>query len=307
MTGASHLRKDFLSVGDITAQDLDEIFRITDKLKKNPYNKALENKVVVLLFEKPSTRTRLSFEAGVSHMGGKPIYVDATTTQMSRGETVEDTAKTVERFSDAIVARVYKHETLVGLAGHSRNPVVNALSNLEHPCQALADLYTIKERSRDLRNEKVAFIGDGNNVCNSLMLICALAGVEFAAATPVSHRPDANAVAAAKKMGGDRIQLVEEPAVAVRDASFVYTDVFVSMGDEAQRQERLRTFVPRYQVNEALMMKARDKALFMHCLPAHRGEEVTAEVMDGQRSIVFDQAENRMHVQKALLTLLLSG
>lgn len=139
------------------------------------------------------------------------------------------------------------------------------------------------------------------------MLICALAGVEFAAATPVSHRPDANAVAAAKKMGGDRIQLVEEPAVAVRDASFVYTDVFVSMGDEAQRQERLRTFVPRYQVNEALMMKARDKALFMHCLPAHRGEEVTAEVMDGQRSIVFDQAENRMHVQKALLTLLLSG
>jgi ornithine carbamoyltransferase len=299
------MKKDFLSMADLSSLEVEELFKLTDRLKKSPYNHSLQDKVIVLFFEKPSTRTRISFEAGISHLGGKSIYVDATTTQMSRGETVEDTARTVGRFVDAIVARVYRHETLVRLAENSRVPVVNALSDLEHPCQALADLYTMRERVGDLSMVKVAFVGDGNNVCNSLMLGSAIAGNRFAAATPARYAPDMNVITQAKKSGGNRIELVTEPEEAVKDASFVYTDVFVSMGDEAERTQRLKAFLPKYQVNEVLMAKARNGAFFMHCLPAHRGEEVTAEVIDGPRSIVFDQAENRMHVQKALLTMLL--
>ncbi|MDG6939843.1 MAG: ornithine carbamoyltransferase [Nitrososphaerota archaeon] len=295
------MEKDFLSIADMTRHDMAEIFAIASRLRHYKYGRQLENKTIALLFEKPSTRTRLSFEAGIIHLGGSPIYMDASSTQISRGETVEDTARTMERFVDGVVARVFKHETLVGLAGRSRLPVINALSDLEHPCQVLADLFTIKEKKGDLERQKVAFVGDGNNVCNSLILGCAIAGAGISVAVPESHRPNDKVVSMAKKIAGDRVEVVTEPDEAVRDASVVYTDVFVSMGDEATRERRLQEFVPKYQVTERLMSMAKGDSIFMHCLPAHRGEEVQAEVIDGGRSVVFDQAENRLHVQKALL------
>ena len=300
------MKKDFLSVGDLNKKEIEHLFQVTKELKRKPYSTPLKNKTIVLLFEKASTRTRLSFEAGIGHLAGKAIYVDASTSQLARGETVEDTARVMERFVDGIVARVYKHEMLVGLARNSDIPVINALSDLEHPCQALADIFTVLEKAGTLKRQKVAFIGDGNNVCNSLMLCCAILGVEFAAATPLGYRPNAEILARAKKLAGEKIQIYDDPTKAVNDASFVYTDVFVSMGNEAEKAERLKTFVPKYQVTSELMGKARKGALFMHCLPAHRGQEVAADVIDGRSSIVFDQAENRMHTQNALLKMLYS-
>ena len=298
------MQKDFLSIGDVSKKQMEKLFKITKELKRKPYGVALKNKTIVLLFEKPSTRTRLSFEAGIGHLGGSPIYVDASSTQLSRGETVEDTGRTMERFVDGIVARVYKHETLAGLAKNTSIPVVNALSDIEHPCQTLADLFTMLEKAGSFRNQKIAFVGDGDNVCNSLMLGCAILGVEFAAATPPKFKPSASILARAKEIAGDKIQVFDDPVKAVNDATFVYTDVFVSMGDEAQKEERLKVFVPAYQVTRELMGRAKKGALFMHCLPAHRGQEVAGDVIDGKSSVVFDQAENRMHVQKALLTML---
>ncbi len=300
------MKKDFLSVCDLSKGEIERLFEITRKLKRKPYGRALEGKTIVLLFEKSSTRTRLSFEAGIGHLGGMPIYVDASTSQLARGETVEDTGRVMERFVDGIVARVYKHEMLVGLAKSSNIPVINALSDLEHPCQALGDLYTVLEKAGTFKDQKVAFVGDGDNVCNSLMLGCATLGIDFAAATPSKYRPNAELVAKAKKMAGKGIQLFDDPVKAVDGATFVYTDVFVSMGDEAEKEERLKVFVPKYQVTKDLMGHARKGAKFMHCLPAHRGQEVAGDVIDGKASIVFDQAENRMHTQKALLKMLYS-
>jgi ornithine carbamoyltransferase len=300
------MKKDFLSVGDLSREEMEKLFRITRVLKRRPDGSALKDKSIVLLFEKASTRTRLSFEAGIGHMGGKSIYVDASTSQLARGETVEDTGRVMERFVDGIVARVYKHEMLVGLAKNSRIPVVNALSDLEHPCQALADLFTVLEKAGSFKDQKVAFIGDGDNVCNSLMLGCAILGVEFSAATPSGYRPNAEILARAKKLAGSKIQVFDDPVKAVDDASFVYTDVFISMGNEAEKEERLKIFVPKYQVTGELMRHARKGVLFMHCLPAHRGQEVAADVIDGKSSIVFDQAENRMHTQNALLKMIYS-
>jgi ornithine carbamoyltransferase len=298
------MKKDFLSAGDLTRKEMEGLFRIAKELKRRPHNSILKDKTIVLLFEKASTRTRLSFEAGIGNLGGRPIYVDASTSQLARGETIEDTGHVMERFVDGIVARVYRHDTLVGLARSSHVPVINALSDLEHPCQALADLFTVLEKAGSFKGQKVAFIGDGDNVCNSLMLSCAILGVEFAAATPPKYRPNASIIAKAKKLAGESIQIHSDPVKAVNDATFVYTDVFVSMGNEAEREQRLKVFVPDYQVTRRLMGQARKGALFMHCLPAHRGQEVEADVIDGKKSIVFDQAENRMHTQNALLQML---
>jgi ornithine carbamoyltransferase len=300
------MKKDFLSVGDLSRKEMEKLFQIAKELKRKPYGTTLKDKTIVLLFEKASTRTRLSFEAGIGHLGGKSIYVDASTSQLARGETIEDTGRVMERFVDGIVARVYKHEMLVGLAKNSRIPVINALSDLEHPCQAIADLFTVLEKAGSFKDQKIAFIGDGDNVCNSLMLGCAILGVEFSAATPPGYKPNAAILAKAKKLAGSKIQVFDDPVKAVNDASFVYTDVFVSMGNEAEKEERLKIFVPKYQVTRELMSHARKGALFMHCLPAHRGQEVAADVIDGKSSIVFDQAENRMHTQNALLKMLYS-
>jgi ornithine carbamoyltransferase len=295
------LEKDFLSILDLTRHDINELFAIGARLKVHKFGRQLEDKVIALLFEKPSTRTRLSFEAGIRQLGGGTVYLDAVTTQLSRGESIEDTARTFERFVDGVVARVNRHETLEKLATHSRIPVINALSDLEHPCQVISDLFTIREKKGRLEEQKVAYVGDGNNVCNSLILACAIMGVKISIATPEEFRPRREILDSVKKIAEDKVSVLTDPEDAVKDASVVYTDVFVSMGDESSRERRLKAFLPKYQVTQGLMSKARPDAVFMHCLPAHRGEEVQAEVIDGSKSIVFDQAENRLHLQKALL------
>ncbi len=288
-------------MADLTKHDIAEIMAIASRLKRYKYSRQLENRTIALLFEKPSTRTRLSFEAGIIQLGGSPIYMDASTTQLSRGESLEDTAKMFERFVDGVVARVYKHETLVTLATKSRIPVINALSNLEHPCQILSDLFTIREKKGSLENQKIAYVGDGNNVCNSLILGSAIAGCNIAVATPDKYKPNNNIVELAKRISPEGVKIMNNPYDAVSGATVVYTDVFVSMGDEASKEERLKEFLPKYQVTKKLMSYAQKDAIFMHCLPAHRGEEVEADVIDGPQSVVLDQAENRLHVQKALL------
>ena len=299
------MKKDFLSATDLTREEVSEIFKLSRKLKEEPLGEQLKGKVFALLFEKPSTRTRMSFEAGIAHLGGSPIYVDASTTQLARGETVEDTARTLERYVDMVIARVYSHETLVKLAINMKRPVINALSDLEHPCQALADYFTIWEKFGKVEGIKLAYVGDGNNVCHSLLLMGAALGVDLRIASPSKYMPNRAIVEMAEERLGRRILLTEDPEEAVRDADVVYTDVFVSMGSEREREDRLRAFIPKYQVNGELMGLASESAVFMHCLPAKRGQEVVDEVMDGPKSIVFDQAENRMHTQKALILKLL--
>lgn len=286
---------------DLTKHDINEIFAIASRLKVYKYGRQLENKVLALLFEKPSTRTRLSFESGIRQLSGSTIYLDAISTQLARGESLEDTARMFERFVDGVIGRVYRHETLEKLANNSRIPVINALSDLEHPCQILSDLFTIKEKKGRLEDQKIAYVGDGNNVCNSLILGSSIMGIPISVATPPEFRPKSWIIESAQKIPGAKVEILSEPELAVENATVVYTDVFVSMGDEATKEARLRVFLPKYQVTTKLMEKARPDAIFMHCLPAHRGEEVEAKVIDGKWSVVFDQAENRLHVQKALL------
>jgi ornithine carbamoyltransferase len=295
------MEKDFLSISDLTKHDINEIFTVASRLKMNRHGRQLEDKVLALLFEKPSTRTRLSFEAGIRHLGGSTIYLDAATTQLSRGESLEDTARMFERFVDGLIARVYKHQTLEVIARCARIPVINALSDREHPCQILSDLFTIREKRGRLEEQKIAYVGDGNNVCNSLILACGVMGIPISVATPPGFGPDQKIVESIKPILKDDFFITTEPEEAVQNASVVYTDVFVSMGDESTKEKRLSVFLPKYQITSDLMSKARSGAIFMHCLPAHRGEEVQAEVIDGNQSVVFDQAENRLHVQKALL------
>lgn len=299
------MRKDLLSVLDTTRDDLERIFRVTDKLKRRGgYNNVLKGRVIALLFEKPSTRTRISFEVGISQLGGTSIYVDASTTQLSRGETIEDTARTMERYVDAIVARVREHETLEKLARSSRIPVINALSNVEHPCQAISDYYTIRERVGELGKVTMAFIGDANNVFNSLALAGAMLGVKVRIASPKKYSPKPWLIESVRRLGGS-LEVYEDPVAAVKGVDVIYTDVFVSMGEEGARDEKLSEFVPHYQVNMGLIKASgRGDVVFMHCLPAHRGEEVTSDVIESRHSIVFDQAENRLHTQKALLALM---
>ena len=293
---------DFISITDFSIEEMEQVWSMTDKLKKNPYNNLLNGKNILLLFEKPSTRTRVSFEVGINQMGGHPIYMDASTSQLSRGESIEDTGHTLDRYVDMVVARVYRHEDLVKLALSMEKPVINALSDLEHPCQIMADFYTIREKLGSLKGRKIAFIGDGsNNVCTSLILGSALAGLKITVASPRGYEPRRAIIEMANELSPNTVNVVDDPGEAVRDADVVYTDVFVSMGQEREKEQRLSLFLPKYQVNEELMNKAPKDSLFMHCLPAHYGEEVTKEVLYGKHSIVFDQAENRLHVQKAIM------
>lgn len=295
------MKKDLLSVSDLEKEEVLELWELARRLKREPVKDSLKGKVFALLFEKPSTRTRISFEAGITQLGGSSIYIDASTTQLSRGETIEDTARTMERYVDMVIARVYSHETLIRMAINMSKPVVNALSDIEHPCQALSDYFTMMEKFEKVEGVKVAYVGDGNNVCNSLLLAGAMMGAYVTIAGPKRYRPNQAIVDLAKKLGGERIRIIESPEEAVKDADVVYTDVFISMGEEREREERFKAFLPRYRVTKKLMELASDRAIFMHCLPAHRGEEVEDEVIDGPNSVVFDQAENRMHVQKALI------
>jgi ornithine carbamoyltransferase len=264
---------------------------------------------MAMFFEKPSLRTRLTFEAGMASLGGSTFFVDQTHERLDARENLSDIAHNLERWVHAIVLRTFAQETIAGMAEHASIPVVNALSDLEHPCQALADYFTLQERFGNLKNIRLAYVGDGNNVAHSLLLTCACLGSRIRIATPAGYAPNAQIVAAAQEIAqqtGAVIDILSDPHAAVAGVDAVYTDAWASMGQEHEALKRARIFPP-YQMNRKLVAGAAPHAVFMHCLPAHRGEEITDEVMDSERSVVFDQAESRLHVQKAILYLLLGG
>lgn len=286
-----------------------EVYHLAADVKARPdrYRGALADRFLALIFEKPSLRTRVSFEVGIASMGGGSVFLDHTATRLGQRESVRDVAKTLERTIHGIVARVYSQEVLGELSEHASIPVINALSDRFHPCQALSDFFTLEERFGELRGLRVAYVGDGNNVCHSLLSIGARTGVHLCVATPAGHEPEPAIIAEAKRTAREtrgKIEVMHSPEQAVAGAQAIYTDVWASMGQEEEAQARAKAF-SSYQVDEALFSLAARDAVFMHCLPAHRGSEVTAGVIDSPRSIVYDQAENRLHVQKAILLTLL--
>jgi ornithine carbamoyltransferase len=302
--------KHLTSILDLSTEELNQIFAVTEALKlerlSGRVNHVLPGRVLAMIFEKPSTRTRVSFETGIYQLGGTALYLSSRDLQLGRGETVGDTARVLSRYADCIMARVFSQDTIIELAKHSSVPVINGLSDKEHPCQVLADLFTMKEKFGRLEGLKLAYIGDGNNVCASLMYICAKLGVNFASAHPNSFFPADEVIENSRKITsftGATIELGTDPVAAVKGAHAIYTDVWVSMGDEEQAEARLKKFAP-FQVNSRLMKHAEKHAVVLHCLPAHRGQEITDEVIDGPHSAVWDEAENRMHVQKAVMALL---
>ncbi len=300
----SHL----LSIADLSYIDiinlLDDASDLKEKRARGKTSTALKNKTLAMLFEKSSTRTRISFEVAMTELGGHSIYLNYKDIQLGRGESVTDTARVMSRYVHAIMARVYKHETLTALVEHATVPIINGLSDLEHPCQLLADLMTIREYKGKFKGLNFAWIGDGNNVCNSAILASALTGMKMTVACPPGYEPAHEIVERATRLGGV-INIIRDPIKASKNADIIATDVWVSMGDEEEYDQRLRDFKP-YQVNSKLLEQAKHDVMILHCLPAHRGEEITAEVVDGPNSAVFDQAENRLHAQKALLLKLLS-
>ena len=303
--------EDLCSIGDLSSAEVRAVLKLGHEVKRNPreYRHALDAKQLVLMFEKPSLRTRLSFEAGINTMGGNAIFVDQTNSPLGERESISDVARNVERWVDVIVLRTYAHDTVTEMAANARVPVINALSDFEHPCQALADFMTLQEHFGTVEGVNFTYVGDGNNVCHSLMLTGAQLGANVTIATPRGYSPDIEIVTIARDMAqrtGCELRLLQDPQVAVEGADVVYTDVCVSMGFEHESTKRAPIFRP-FQVNDTLMQKAASHAVFMHCLPARRNEEVTDAVIDGPQSIVFDQAENRLHAQKALLLLLLGG
>jgi len=304
--------KDFLTLTETSPADLDSMLILAARLKAQRQgglgSKALHGKSVALVFEKPSTRTRVSFQVAITELGGNAVVLSSNELQLGRGETIEDTGRVLSRYVHCIMARVNRHEDLVRLAEASRVPVINGLSDLHHPVQILADLLTLKEHKGKLTGLKVGWVGDGDNVCNSWAYGAALTGIDFVAATPPGYEPAKNVIEDASRMArdtGGSVRVVTEPAEAASGADCVITDTFVSMGFEEEKRKRVEAFMPKYQVTAALMAKAKQDAIFQHCLPAHRGEEVTPEVIDGTQSVVFDEAENRMHTEKALLCFLM--
>jgi ornithine carbamoyltransferase len=302
---------DLISTRDLGPQGVEAVLHLADMMKARPsvFQRSLAGKQMVMFFEKPSLRTRLTFEAGINSLGGTAMFVDQSHSRLDAREKLSDIAHNLERWVDVIVLRTFAHETIEGMARHASIPVINALSDLEHPCQALADYLTLQERFGDLRNICVAYVGDGNNVAHSLLLTAACLGSSIRVATPKGYEPNAKIVADARKIAkqtGAEIELLTDPHAAVAGVDAVYTDAWASMGQEHESASRAQIFPP-YQVNRALMAEAAPHAVFMHCLPAHRGEEVTDEIMDSENSVIFDQAENRLHVQKAILYLLLGG
>ncbi len=303
--------RDFTSIADLTVQEMAAVMELAHAVKIHPedFRHALDAKQMVLIFEKASLRTRLTFEAAINTCGGNAIFVDQTSSKLGERESLADVAHNIERWMDVIVLRTYAHETVTEIGENAKIPVINALSDYEHPCQAITDFFTLEERFGSCEGLKFTYVGDGNNVCHSLMLAGALLGTHVTVATPKGYEPELDiihkAMALAEQTGGS-IQLMHDPVKAVAGADAVYTDVCISMGQENETTKRTPIFKP-YQVNEALMAHASDNAVFMHCLPAHRGQEVTDAVMDSPQSIVFDEAENRLHAQKALLLMLLGG
>ena len=303
------MEKDFLSIDDVTPDELTDLLDRSDSIKKKPGTSSdlLADKQVALIFEKPSTRTRVSFEGAVTSMGGNAIVLRGDELQLGRGETIEDTGRVLSRYVDAIVVRTFGQDRLERLAAAATVPVVNALSDYEHPCQCLADLMTVREHGGELAGMKLAYIGDGNNVAHSLMLGGAKAGMEVRIATPEGHEPFPQVTERSAEIGaqtGGKVFVGNVVAEAAFGADVLYTDVWASMGQEADAETKKKKF-ERFQINDDVVAMAAPEVVVMHCLPAHRGEEISADVLDGPRSIVWDQAENRLHTQKALLAELL--
>lgn len=292
--------KDLLTLAELTPKEFAGLIDYSIKLKKElkSENKPLlKNKTLTMIFQKPSTRTRVSFEVAMFQLGGHAVNLSSNEMQLSRGESIEDTAKTLSRYTNCIMARVYDHSLLEKLSQSSSIPVINGLSDSFHPCQILADFMTIKEKKGSLKGLKIAWIGDGNNVCNSMIYGCALSGVSISVATPKGFEPDAKVVAESKK--STSMELTTDPLIAIKNADVVITDTFTSI--HTNDPKRIKKFLPQFQVNEKLMNHAKKNAIFMHCLPAKRDHEVTSSVIDGPQSVVWDEAENRLHTQKALL------
>jgi len=302
------MKKDFLSITDLSAEEYEDILNLAARLKRQRYagvpHPLLAGKTLAMIFEKASTRTRMSFDVGMYDLGGYALYLNAKETQLGRGETVADTARVMSRYVHGAIMRTYKHETITEFAKYASIPVINALSDKEHPCQIMADSLTLKEKFGNLNGLKIAWIGDGNNVCNSLIMASVQTGMEIAVGTPKGYEPDPAAVKFAKENGG-KVTIYDDPARAVSDAHAIYTDTWISMGEEEIKESKLKDFVG-YQLDTALLKKAADDALVLHCLPAHRGEEITDEVIDSMQSGVWDQAENRLHAQKAILVRLMN-
>lgn len=304
-------KKDFISIADLTANEINRIFALTDELKSDneKFKTALKGQTLALLFQKPSNRTRVSFEVGMTQLGGHTIYLGPDDIKLGVREATKDVAGVLSRYVDGIVARTFFHKDILELAEYSTVPMINGLSDLLHPCQAMADVYTIKEKLGKLKGVKFAFVGDGNNVLHSLLHCCSKVGIDLAVATPKGYEPDKKIVAEAAKetkSSGGSITFTNNPAEVVKGAEIVYTDVWTSMGQEKEHKMRLKVF-KGFQVNEKMISLAKKDCLVMHCLPAHRGEEITDEVLDGPNSVILEQAENRMHVQKAILLILLGG
>ncbi len=303
--------KSLASLYDLTREEIEEILKASESLKlqllRGEEHPLLKGKTLAMIFEKPSTRTRVSFEVGMWQLGGYALYLSAGDLQLGRGETIADTAKTLSRYVNGIMARVFAHQTILDLVKHSKVPVINGLSDFTHPCQGLADLFTIYEKKGRLRGLKLAYVGDGNNVAHSLIYGCSKVGMNITLACPKKYEPNPEVVLKAKEEGkrtGCKVKVTNDPKEAVREADIIYTDVWASMGKEKEHEKRVKIFKP-YQVNAKLVKEAKEDYLFMHCLPAHRGEEVTDEVADSKNSVIFDQAENRLHTQKALLALIM--
>jgi ornithine carbamoyltransferase len=301
------MTRHFLSVRDFSAAETLETFARATEMKRDRarFARALEGKALAMLFEKPSLRTRVSFDVGIQQLGGFSLYLSPAEVNLGKREAISDVAKNLERMVQGIMIRTFAHAIVVEMAAHAHVPVINGLTDHDHPCQGMADFLTIQEVKGELRGVKVAYVGDGNNVAHSLIEAAANVGAEIRVATPEGYEPDPAVVAWGREHGAAAVRVVRDPVEAVSGVDVVYTDVWASMGQEAEAAARKAIFA-RYQVNEALFAKAKPDAIFMHCLPAHRGEEVTAGVIDSARSVVFQQAENRLHVQKAILQKLMA-
>ncbi|OGU73478.1 MAG: ornithine carbamoyltransferase [Ignavibacteria bacterium RBG_16_34_14] len=303
--------KSLISINDLSLDEINSIFDLSADLKKKLKNgvphKYLEGQTLGMIFSKPSTRTRVSFETGIYQLGGIGMYFGPTDLQLKKSENISDTAKVLSRYLNGIMIRTFDHQDVIDLARYGSIPVINGLTDLLHPCQVLADLFTILEKKGKLKGLKLAYIGDGNNMAHSLLNGCSKVGMHISIASPKGYRPNEeivnNALRNAKVMNS-KIEILDNPEKAVKNADVIYTDVWASMGQESEAKERRKIFAP-YQVNEKLVKHAKEDYLFLHCLPAHRGEEVVNEVIDSPNSVVFDEAENRLHVQKAIMVLLM--
>ena len=303
-------KKDFIEIHDYTADEVMEIFELARDIKAKPkkFREALAGQTLAMIFEKSSTRTRVSFEVGMFQMGGHALFLSSRDIQLGRGEPITDTARVLSRYVDGIMARTFAHKTVTDLAEHGTVPVINGLTDLSHPCQAMTDYFTAWEKfGGELKGRKMAYVGDGNNMAHSLMFGASKVGMDIAVATPSGYKPDAEVTAKAEEdaqAAGTKMQVTTSIEEAIRDADIVETDVWASMGQEEEAEKRRRDFED-WMIDERLMALAKKDAIFMHCLPAHRGEEVSAAVIDGPRSVIYDEAENRLHVQKAIMYALM--